>query len=166
MDRGAPRTRLRSQLRCVVFSSREQQVEADTSSCCSDFPQVFYTKAEVSKFVTMIIYSCSALHAAVNFSQVSHTRTAASTQTRLTFHLWTCLPQLDFALWLPNCPPSMLRPPPRVKGAVTEDDVASFLPDVNVSCRVLASLSLLSQPAVDFVRLYRLKCRLRQMASQ
>ncbi|XP_029029793.1 polyunsaturated fatty acid lipoxygenase ALOX15B isoform X2 [Betta splendens] len=93
------------------------------------FPQVFHTKAEVTKFVTMVIFSCSALHAAVNFSQ------------------------LDFALWLPNCPMSMLRPPPQVKGSVTEDDITSFLPDVNVSCRVLASLSLLSQPAVDFVPL-------------
>ncbi|KAE8287791.1 Arachidonate 12-lipoxygenase, 12R-type [Larimichthys crocea] len=33
-------------------------------------PQSLQTKAELSKFVTMIIFSCSALHAAVNFSQV------------------------------------------------------------------------------------------------
>ncbi|XP_029303447.1 hydroperoxide isomerase ALOXE3 isoform X2 [Cottoperca gobio] len=56
----------------------------------SGFPASLRTKAEVSKFVTMIIFSCSALHAAVNFSQV------------------------DFALWLPNCPTSMFRPPPKV----------------------------------------------------
>ncbi|KAF0022816.1 hypothetical protein F2P81_024797 [Scophthalmus maximus] len=36
----------------------------------SGFPRVFQTKAEVSKFVTMIVFTCSALHAAVNFSQV------------------------------------------------------------------------------------------------
>ncbi|XP_026213280.1 hydroperoxide isomerase ALOXE3 isoform X2 [Anabas testudineus] len=95
----------------------------------SSFPQVFLSKAEVSKFITMIIYSCSALHAAVNFSQ------------------------LDFALWMPNCPSSMMRSPPKAKGTVTEDDITSFLPDVNVTLRVLTSLTVLSQPAVDFVPL-------------
>ncbi|XP_040906769.1 polyunsaturated fatty acid lipoxygenase ALOX15B [Toxotes jaculatrix] len=99
----------------------------------SGFPQVFQTKAEVSKFVTMIIYTCSALHAAVNFSQ------------------------LDFALWMPNCPTSMLRPPPQVKGSVTEEDIVSFLPDVNSSCRVVMALALLSQPTVDYVPLCHYK---------
>ncbi|KAM6907271.1 polyunsaturated fatty acid lipoxygenase ALOX15B [Xenentodon cancila] len=99
----------------------------------SGFPQRFHTKAEMSKFVTMIIYSCSALHAAVNFSQ------------------------LDFALWMPNYPPSMMRPPPQVKGAVTEDDIVSFLPDVNCTCRFLMSLTMLSQPAVNFVPLCHYK---------
>lgn len=99
----------------------------------SGFPQSFQTKAEVSKFVTMIIFSCSALHAAVNFSQ------------------------LDFSLWMPNCPASMLRPPPQVKGAVTEDDVLSFLPEVNSTCRLLSVLSLLSQPSTSFVPLCHYK---------
>ncbi|XP_053188070.1 polyunsaturated fatty acid lipoxygenase ALOX15B [Scomber japonicus] len=95
----------------------------------SGFPQSFQTKAEVSKFVTMLIYSCSALHSAVNFSQ------------------------LDFGLWMPNCPASMMRPPPQVKGTVTEEDILSFLPDVNATCRVLTTLSLLSQPTVNYVPL-------------
>uniref|UniRef100_A0A665TPT2 Zgc:152891 n=2 Tax=Echeneis naucrates TaxID=173247 RepID=A0A665TPT2_ECHNA len=95
----------------------------------SGFPQVFQTRAEVSQFVTMIIYSCSALHAAVNFSQ------------------------LDFALWMPNCPPYMLRPPLQVKGSVTEDDIVSCLPDINATCRVLMALTLLSQPANNFIPL-------------
>ncbi|XP_070700224.1 polyunsaturated fatty acid lipoxygenase ALOX15B [Pempheris klunzingeri] len=95
----------------------------------SGFPQSFQTKAEVAKFVTAIIFSCSALHAAVNFSQ------------------------LDFALWMPNCPAAMMRPPPQVKASLTEDDVMSFLPDMNSTCRVLTVLTLLSQPTVDFVPL-------------
>ncbi|XP_040006284.1 hydroperoxide isomerase ALOXE3 isoform X3 [Xiphias gladius] len=99
----------------------------------SGFPQVFQTKAEVSRFVTMIIYTCSALHAAVNFSQ------------------------LDFTLWMPNCPASMSRPPPEVKGSVTEEDIMSFLPDVNSTCRVLMALTLLSQPTVNFVPLCQYK---------
>ncbi|XP_041864674.1 hydroperoxide isomerase ALOXE3 isoform X2 [Melanotaenia boesemani] len=99
----------------------------------SGFPQSFSTKAEVSKFVTMLIYSSSALHAAVNFSQV------------------------DFALWMPNCPGSMLRPPPEVKGSVTEDDIVSFLPDVNSSCRIAMVLTMLAQPTIDFVPLCHYK---------
>ncbi|XP_071362468.1 polyunsaturated fatty acid lipoxygenase ALOX15B isoform X2 [Trachinotus anak] len=99
----------------------------------SGFPQDFRTKAEVSQFVTMIIYTCSALHAAVNFSQ------------------------LNFALWMPNCPASMMRPPPQVKGSVTEGDIISFLPDMNSTCRVLMTLGLLSHPAVNFVPLCHYK---------
>ncbi|KAF1378100.1 hypothetical protein PFLUV_G00186430 [Perca fluviatilis] len=99
----------------------------------SGFPPSLRTKAEVSKFVTMIIFSCSALHAAVNFSQ------------------------LDFALWIPNCPAFMTRPPPQVKGSVTEDDITSFLPDVNSSVRVLTVLTMLSLPAINFVPLCRYK---------
>ncbi|XP_037544112.1 polyunsaturated fatty acid lipoxygenase ALOX15B [Nematolebias whitei] len=99
----------------------------------SGFPLCFHTKAEVSKFVTMFIYSCSALHAAVNFSQ------------------------LDFALWMPNCPASMMRPPPQVKGHLSEADIMTFLPDVNATCRVLMTLAVLSQPGVDFVPLCHYK---------
>ncbi|XP_072518118.1 polyunsaturated fatty acid lipoxygenase ALOX15B [Salminus brasiliensis] len=93
------------------------------------FPQSFQTTAELSKFITMVIFSSSALHSAVNFSQV------------------------DFNLWLPNCPAAMLRPPPQVKGSVTEEDLLSFLPDVSSTCSVLTILLLLSQPAADFVPL-------------
>ncbi|XP_054482503.1 hydroperoxide isomerase ALOXE3 [Anoplopoma fimbria] len=100
----------------------------------SGFPPSLQTKVEVSTFVTMIIFSCSALHAAVNFSQ------------------------LDFALWIPNYPSSMFRPPPQVKGSLrTEDDIMSFLPEVNSSCRILSALTLLSQPAIDFVPLCHYK---------
>lgn len=47
----------------------------------------------------------------------------------------------------------MLRPPPQVKAAVTEDDVLSYLPDVSSTCQVQMVLTLLSQPTVNFVRL-------------
>lgn len=39
-------------------------------SCSPGVPQSFQTASEMCKFVTMMIFSCSALHAAVNFSQV------------------------------------------------------------------------------------------------
>ncbi|KAK2827188.1 hypothetical protein Q7C36_018114 [Tachysurus vachellii] len=93
------------------------------------FPQTFQTKAELTKYITMVIFTSSAMHSAVNFSQ------------------------LDFSLWMPNCPAAMLRPPPQVKGSVTEEDILTFLPDVNTTCRVLIVLFLLSQPSVDSVPL-------------
>ncbi|KAF7697155.1 hypothetical protein HF521_005573 [Silurus meridionalis] len=93
------------------------------------FPQSFQTTAELIKYITMVIFTCSALHSAVNFSQV------------------------DFNLWMPNCPAAMIRPPPQVKGSVTEEDLLSFLPDVNSTCSVLIVLSLLAQPALDYVPL-------------
>ncbi|XP_026089838.1 arachidonate 8S-lipoxygenase-like [Carassius auratus] len=92
-------------------------------------PQSFQTAAEMCKFVTMVIFSCSALHAAVNFSQ------------------------LDYNIWIPNSPAAMSRPPSQTKGSVSEEDIFSFLPEVNSSCHVLSVLSLLSQPAIDFVPL-------------
>ncbi|KAL0993737.1 hypothetical protein UPYG_G00112960 [Umbra pygmaea] len=95
----------------------------------SGFPESFQTKLELCQFVTMVIYCCTAQHAAVNFSQV------------------------DFALWMPNCPASMARPPPQTKGVLTEDDILSYLPDINSTCSLLITLFLLSQPAADYVPL-------------
>ncbi|XP_075994012.1 polyunsaturated fatty acid lipoxygenase ALOX15B [Genypterus blacodes] len=105
------------------------EINSHGFTCNSGFPESFQTRAEVSKFVTMIIFSCSALHAAVNFSQ------------------------LDFSLWMPNSPAFMLRPPPQAKGLVTEEDILSFLPDVKSTCHILSTLTVLSQPAVDYVPL-------------
>ncbi|KAG5844816.1 hypothetical protein ANANG_G00166750 [Anguilla anguilla] len=93
------------------------------------FPQAFQSKTELSKFVTMVIYSCSALHAAVNFSQT------------------------DFSLWMPNCPAAMACPPPQSKGSVSRDDLLSILPPANATCSILTTLTLLSRPSLDFVPL-------------
>ncbi|MCJ8740753.1 hypothetical protein PDJAM_G00062670 [Pangasius djambal] len=108
---------------------QEIHIEGFLGFTHTGFPQSFQTAAELSKYITMVIFTCSALHAAVNFSQV------------------------DFNLWMPNCPGSMSRPPPQVKGSVTEEELLSFLPDVNSTCSVLIVLFLLSQPALDYVPL-------------
>uniref|UniRef100_A0A8C9SR97 Arachidonate 15-lipoxygenase type B n=1 Tax=Scleropages formosus TaxID=113540 RepID=A0A8C9SR97_SCLFO len=92
-------------------------------------PQNFKTKTELSKFITVVIFACTALHAAVNFSQ------------------------LDFNLWMPNCPATMCCPPPQAKGLVTMQDLLSILPDVNATCSVITTLSLLSQPGKNFIPL-------------
>ncbi|XP_058271494.1 polyunsaturated fatty acid lipoxygenase ALOX15B isoform X2 [Hemibagrus wyckioides] len=108
---------------------QEIHIEGFLGFTHTGFPQTFQTKAELSKYITMVIFTSSSLHAAVNFSQV------------------------DFNLWMPNCPSAMLRPPPQVKGLVTEEDILTFLPDVNTTCRVLSVLFLLSQPSLDYVPL-------------
>uniref|UniRef100_A0A673M1I7 Lipoxygenase domain-containing protein n=1 Tax=Sinocyclocheilus rhinocerous TaxID=307959 RepID=A0A673M1I7_9TELE len=110
--------------RLLLFSCGESSPEGQ------GVPQSFQTAAEMCKFVTMVIFSCSALHAAVNFSQV------CSVINKLT-----------------EVPAAMSRPPSQTKGSVSEEDIFSFLPEVNSSCHVLSVLSLLSQPAIDFVPL-------------
>ncbi|XP_057216414.1 polyunsaturated fatty acid lipoxygenase ALOX8-like isoform X2 [Triplophysa rosa] len=96
-------------------------------------PQSFQTTAEMCKFVTMVIFSCSALHSAVNFSQ------------------------MDYNLWILNSPAAMVRPPPQTKGQISVDELLSFLPGVNSSCHVLSVLSLLSHRAIDYVPLCHYK---------
>ncbi|XP_060792213.1 hydroperoxide isomerase ALOXE3 isoform X2 [Neoarius graeffei] len=108
---------------------QEIHIEGFLGITHTGFPQTFQTTAELTKYITMVIFTSSALHAAVNFSQV------------------------DFNLWMPNCPAAMLRPPPQVKGSVTEEEILSFLPDVNSTCSVLTVLLLLSKPALDYVPL-------------
>ncbi|KAM9451388.1 polyunsaturated fatty acid lipoxygenase ALOX15B isoform 2-T3 [Clarias gariepinus] len=106
---------------------QEIHIEGFRGFTHTGFPQTFQTTAELTKYITMVIFASSALHSAVNFSQI------------------------DFNLWMPNCPPAMSRPPPQVKGSVTEEDLLSFLPDVNSTCSVLVVLSLLSKPSLDYV---------------
>ncbi|KAL0162428.1 hypothetical protein M9458_041824, partial [Cirrhinus mrigala] len=60
---------------------------------------------------------------------------------------------MDYNIWIPNSPAAMSQPPSQTKGSVSEEDIFSFLPEVNSSCHVLSVLSLLSQPAIDFVPL-------------
>ncbi|MGH0179225.1 UNVERIFIED_CONTAM: hypothetical protein FKN15_020123, partial [Acipenser sinensis] len=93
------------------------------------FPQTFQNRAELVQFVTMVIFSCSAQHAAVNFSQ------------------------LDFDLWMPNCPASLRQPPPSSKGSRTLPDLLHHLPEVNSTCSVLLTLAMLSQPSSDYIPL-------------
>ncbi|MBN3307000.1 LX15B lipoxygenase, partial [Amia calva] len=95
----------------------------------SGVPQSFQNRKELAKFITMVIFSCSALHSAVNFSQ------------------------LEFNLWMPNSPPTMPQPPPTAKGTVTEAELLSRLPPINATCSVLTTLTLLSHRAPGYVPL-------------
>nr|XP_055037126.1 hydroperoxide isomerase ALOXE3 [Misgurnus anguillicaudatus] len=99
----------------------------------TEIPPSFQTTAELCKFITMMIFSSSALHSAVNFSQ------------------------LDYNLWIPNSPGVMLRPPPQTKGLLSEDELLSFLPEVNTTCSILTVLTMLSKLAIDYVPLCHYK---------
>uniref|UniRef100_A0A6I8PJS0 Arachidonate epidermal lipoxygenase 3 n=1 Tax=Ornithorhynchus anatinus TaxID=9258 RepID=A0A6I8PJS0_ORNAN len=91
----------------------------------SGFPSHLDTPKELIKFLTMIIFNCSAQHAAVNSGQ----------------H--------DFGAWMPNAPSSMRQPPPCVKGTTTLQTYLDTLPEVNITCNTLLLFWLVSQEPKD-----------------
>uniref|UniRef100_A0A3B3XBG5 Lipoxygenase domain-containing protein n=1 Tax=Poecilia mexicana TaxID=48701 RepID=A0A3B3XBG5_9TELE len=93
----------------------------------SGIPQKLTTVDELIKFVTMVIFTGSAQHAAVNSGQ------------------------FDFGSWMPNTPISLQLPPPTKKGEATEETMLKTLPDVNTTVQGMATLWLLSQQSSDFV---------------
>ncbi|XP_032433730.1 arachidonate 15-lipoxygenase B-like [Xiphophorus hellerii] len=99
------------------------------SQPCSGIPQKLTTVDELIKFVTMVIFTGSAQHAAVNSGQ------------------------FDFDSWMPNTPISLQLPPPTKKGEATEKTMLKTLPDVNTTVQGMATLWLLSQQSSDFVPL-------------
>ncbi|XP_078022375.1 polyunsaturated fatty acid lipoxygenase ALOX15B-like [Epinephelus lanceolatus] len=92
-------------------------------------PQSFTTVAELVKFVTMVIFTCSAQHSAVNTGQY------------------------DYGGWMPNTPTSLQLPPPTKKGTTSEATMLHTLPDMGTTANAMASIWLLSKPSFDFVGL-------------
>ncbi|XP_038570739.1 arachidonate 12-lipoxygenase, 12R-type-like [Micropterus salmoides] len=92
-------------------------------------PQRFTTVAELVKFVTMVIFTGSAQHAAVNSGQY------------------------DYDSWMPNTPTSLQCPPPTKKGTTSEDTMLQTFPDVNATIKGIATVWLLSKQSTDFVPL-------------
>uniref|UniRef100_A0A3B3HTD5 Uncharacterized protein n=1 Tax=Oryzias latipes TaxID=8090 RepID=A0A3B3HTD5_ORYLA len=88
-------------------------------------PQKFTTVAELVKFVTMVMFTCSAQHAAVNTGQY------------------------DLYGWMPNGPSTMQEPPPTHKGKADEASFLSTLPDVQTTVHILATVWLLSMQSSD-----------------
>ncbi|XP_034744052.1 arachidonate 15-lipoxygenase B-like isoform X2 [Etheostoma cragini] len=92
-------------------------------------PQGFTTVAELIKFVTMGIFTCSGQHSAVNSGQY------------------------DYGGWMPNNPISLQLPPPTTKGKTSEATMLQTFPDVNTTVQGMATLWLLSKRSSDFVPL-------------
>ncbi|XP_067280276.1 hydroperoxide isomerase ALOXE3-like [Pseudorasbora parva] len=92
---------------------------------CSGIPSSFQTLEELIKFVTMVIFTASAQHAAVNNGQ------------------------FDFGGWMPNYPTALRMPPPKEKGQTTEGMILETLPDVSTTVNGMAVLKLLSKDSAD-----------------
>ncbi|XP_078389816.1 polyunsaturated fatty acid 5-lipoxygenase-like isoform X1 [Cetorhinus maximus] len=88
----------------------------------SGFPTSLSTRVELCKFLTMVIFTCSAQHAAVNNGQY------------------------DWGAWVPNSPISMRKPPPTNKGTVTMEHIMESLLDVTQSCIQMAFSWIISLP--------------------
>ncbi|XP_038642673.1 arachidonate 12-lipoxygenase, 12S-type [Scyliorhinus canicula] len=75
----------------------------------SGMPESFRTRDELFKFLTMVIFTCSAQHAAVNNGQYD----------------WCC--------WVPNSPCTMRQPPPVTKEGISMEQLMDTLPDMSQS---------------------------------
>ncbi|XP_062398085.1 hydroperoxide isomerase ALOXE3-like [Sardina pilchardus] len=88
-------------------------------------PESFHTVSDLIKFVTMVIFTASAQHAAVNNGQ------------------------FDFGGWMPNHPTALRKPPPKEKGQTTMSTILETLPDIGTTVNGMAVLSLLSKTFSD-----------------
>ncbi|XP_029902928.1 arachidonate 15-lipoxygenase B-like [Myripristis murdjan] len=93
------------------------------------FPKSFTSVSELTYFVTMVIFTASAQHAAVNNAQ------------------------LDYFGWMPNAPVGLQLPPPSTKGLCSESSLLASFPDVNATVHGLATVYLLSKRPTDYVPL-------------
>ncbi|XP_059196979.1 polyunsaturated fatty acid lipoxygenase ALOX15B-like [Centropristis striata] len=99
------------------------------SQASTGIPQSFTTVAEMVKFVTMVIFTGSAQHSAVNGGQ------------------------FDYSGWMPNSPVSLQHPPPTTKGTTSKATMLQTLPNKGATANGMAVLWLLSQQYSDFVPL-------------
>lgn len=88
---------------------------------CCEFPKSLKTREDLTEYLTVIIFTASAHHAAVNFGQY------------------------DWCSWIPNAPPTMRKPPPTQKGVVDVKFIIESLPDRGRSCWHLGAVWALSQ---------------------
>ncbi|RXN14495.1 arachidonate 5-lipoxygenase-like isoform X1 [Labeo rohita] len=86
-----------------------------------EFPNSLKTREQLVEYLTVVIFTASAQHAAVNFGQY------------------------DWFAWIPNCPSTMRKPPPTQKGQVDMKYIMESLPDRGRSCWHLGAVWALSQ---------------------
>ncbi|XP_029691623.1 arachidonate 5-lipoxygenase-like [Takifugu rubripes] len=86
-----------------------------------EFPRCLKTREELTTYLTVVIFTASAQHAAVNFGQ------------------------FDWYSWVPNTPSTMRRPPPKQKGLADMTLIMETLPDCGRSAWHLGAVWSLSQ---------------------
>uniref|UniRef100_A0A8C5WB62 Uncharacterized protein n=1 Tax=Leptobrachium leishanense TaxID=445787 RepID=A0A8C5WB62_9ANUR len=91
----------------------------------SGIPSSLRSRVEVIKFATMVMFSCSAQHAAVNSGQ------------------------FDFYSWMPNAPSSLRQPPPTKKGVTTFQSILDAMPEMNTTALAMVTVWLLSKEPED-----------------
>ncbi|KAM9400023.1 hydroperoxide isomerase ALOXE3-like [Salvelinus alpinus] len=99
------------------------------SETSTGIPQSFSLVTELVKFITMVIFTVSVQHAAVNNGQ------------------------FDFGGWMPNSPIALQCPPPTTKGQCTESTMLKTFPDINTTAHDMVTAYLLSKQPTDFVAL-------------
>ncbi|XP_025759234.1 hydroperoxide isomerase ALOXE3 isoform X1 [Oreochromis niloticus] len=97
------------------------------SQASTGIPQKFTTVDEMIKFVTMVIFTCSAQHSAVNSGQY------------------------DFGAWMPNSPVTLQLPPPTKKGKASEKSMLDTFPDIQTTVHGMAVMWLLSKQSSDSI---------------
>ncbi|XP_077323541.1 arachidonate 12-lipoxygenase, 12R-type-like [Lithobates pipiens] len=95
----------------------------------SGVPHSLENRASLIKYLTMVIFRCSAQHAAVNTGQ------------------------FDFYSWMPNGPTTMKKPPPSTKGCTTMETILEALPDVKCTAAGISTVWVLSNEPIDRRRL-------------
>ncbi|KAJ1084529.1 hypothetical protein NDU88_004676 [Pleurodeles waltl] len=91
----------------------------------SGVPSSLQTRAELVKYLTMAIFTCSAQHAAFNNGQV------------------------DFFSWMLTSPCTMHQPPPKAKGTVTLENILESLPEVGTTSTAMITVRLQSSKPGD-----------------
>uniref|UniRef100_A0A8D0HPJ9 Arachidonate lipoxygenase 3 n=1 Tax=Sphenodon punctatus TaxID=8508 RepID=A0A8D0HPJ9_SPHPU len=91
----------------------------------SGIPSTLRTLEDLIKFVTMVIFTCSAHHAAVNSGQ------------------------FELGAFMPNSPSSMRKPPPHTKAPVTLEEFLDTIPEMNTTSLVLSILWVLRNEDFD-----------------
>ncbi|KAM6956270.1 polyunsaturated fatty acid 5-lipoxygenase [Aplochiton taeniatus] len=108
----------------------DEEIQAFVKDVCSfgmqdldhcEFPKLLKTLEELVEYLTVVIFTASAQHAAVNFGQY------------------------DWCSWIPNSPSTMRRPHPTKKGVVDVKFIIESLPDRGRSCWHLGAVWALSQ---------------------
>uniref|UniRef100_A0A3P9KN32 Si:dkey-17e16.9 n=1 Tax=Oryzias latipes TaxID=8090 RepID=A0A3P9KN32_ORYLA len=112
----------------AVFKDTELQEWID-EIFTQGVPASFHTVEEVVKFVTMVIFTVSVQHAAVNNGQ------------------------FDFHSWIPNGSLQLQKPPPTSKGQSRMNTFLQALPNVGDSVKFAAMFWMLSDKYTDMVPL-------------